>query len=214
MTADAAPVDRRAALKARHREAILDAADALIGERGSADFGVDDLAARADVARRTVFNHFASLDDVVMTACSRLLTRTVEEFGDATAATPAGDGTPAALFAELTDAMRGIDLPSVVSYLWGVLGDLDGGPRSHHLIDEVFTRCVDELSAEMVARSTDSDGLESQILVSSLVNGIAVLAGRWIEDTGAVVDASTRATWDALFDRLVATVRHGYAPTV
>ncbi|MEK8226313.1 TetR/AcrR family transcriptional regulator [Oerskovia sp. M15] len=65
--------DRRAALKARHRRAIVDAAAALIGESGGTDFSVDELAGRADVSRRTVFNHFGSLDEVVTEVCSEVV---------------------------------------------------------------------------------------------------------------------------------------------
>ncbi|MFY0406993.1 TetR/AcrR family transcriptional regulator [Solicola sp. PLA-1-18] len=213
MTAETAAPDRRAALKARHRQAILDAADALIGERGSRQFSVDELAERADVARRTVFNHFASLDEVVMTACTRVLTGAVEEFRAATAATPVGDGSPAALFDELTAAMLGVDLPAVIAYISGVLGDDHADPRSHHLIQDVFTRCTDEMAAELTARSADGDGLEAQILVSSMINGLAVVAERWIEETGGSLEPASRAAWDELLDRLVATVRRGYAPS-
>ena len=69
---DARP-NRFAALKARHRRAILDAAKELISEGGAARFSVDQLAERADVSRRTVFNHFASIDDVVTTVCTEVL---------------------------------------------------------------------------------------------------------------------------------------------
>lgn len=94
--------DRRAELKARYRRAILDAADSLIRERGNPQFSVDELAERADVSRRTVFNHFSSLDDVIMTTCARVLSATVDEFRAATASTPRGDGSRVDLFDEIT----------------------------------------------------------------------------------------------------------------
>lgn len=212
MTVKSLAPDRRAALKAKHRLAIVDAADALIAERGAPRFSVDELAERADVSRRTVFNHFSSLDEVVMTACTRVLTGAVDEFRAATAATPVGDGTPATMFSEITAAMRGIDLPAVIAYLWTVLGDDGTDPRSHHLIQDVFTRTTEELSTELAARGHDADGLEAEILVSSMMNGIAVVAHRWITATGAALDPASRAEWDALLDRLVSTVRRGYAP--
>lgn len=205
--------DRRAALKAKHRQAIVDAADALIAERGAPRFSVDELAERADVSRRTVFNHFASLDDVVMTACTRVLTGAVDEFRAATAATPVGDGTRASLFSEIIAAMQGIDLPAVVSYLWGVLGDDGSDPRSHSLIQDVFTRVTEQLSVEMAQRSPATDPFEAEILVSSLMNGISVVARHWIERTGAVVDPSSRAVWDDLLDRMTTNVRAGYGPS-
>jgi len=204
--------DRRAALKAKHRQAILDAADALIAERGAPRFSVDELAERADVSRRTVFNHFSSLDEVVMTACTRVLTGAVDEFRAATAATPVGDGSRASLFAEIIQAMQGIDLPAVVSYLWGVLGDDGGDPRSHSLIQDVFTRVTEQLSIEMAERSPATDPLEAEVLVSSLMNGIAVVARHWITRTGAVVDADSRDVWADLLDRVTTSIRAGYGP--
>jgi len=191
--------DRRAALKAKHRQAILDAADALIAERGAPRFSVDELAERADVSRRTVFNHFSSLDEVVMTACTRVLTGAVDEFRAATAATPVGDGSRASLFAEIIQAMQGIDLPAVVSYLWGVLGDDGGDPRSHSLIQDVFTRVTEQLSIEMAERSPATDPLE-------------VVARHWITRTGAVVDADSRDVWADLLDRVTTSIRAGYGP--
>ena len=114
--------DRRAELKARHRQAILDAADSLIRERGKPHFSVDELAERANVSRRTVFNHFASLDDVIMMTCTQLLSAVVDEFRAATNAMPQGDGSIEALFDRITTALSAIDLPTVVAYLCGVLG--------------------------------------------------------------------------------------------
>ena len=115
--------DRRAELKARHRQAILDAADALIRERGKPRFSVDELAQRADVARRTVFNHFSSLDDVILTACTQVVSGAVEEFRATTAALPVGDGSRVALFDEITATVRNMDLPTGVAYLWNVLAE-------------------------------------------------------------------------------------------
>ncbi len=204
--------DRRAAHKARHRQAILDAADELIRERGKPQFSVDELAERADVARRTVFNHFASLDEVVMTACTRVVSEAVGELRAATAATPAIDGSPASLFTEITTAVRGIDLPTVIAYLWRVLADeCDDGKSSYALLD-VFARATEQISIETVRRSVELDELEVEILVSSVMNGIAVVAEHWIKLTGAALDAPSRAIWNELLDRLIGIMRAGYAP--
>ena len=211
MTSTTALPDRRAALKAKHREAILDAADALIQERGEPRFSVDELAERADVARRTVFNHFSSLDEVVMLACSRVLTAAVDEFWAATTE-PTGDGSRSAVFTQFTDSIRGIDLPPVISYLWRVLGNGEGDPRSHHMIQDVFTRTTEEVAAETARRSVDLDDVEAEILVSTLMNGIAVIAVHWIKRTNAVVDDATRAVWTELLERLITTIRIGYEP--
>ena len=203
--------DRRAELKARHRQAILDAADSLIRERGKPQFSVDELAERADVSRRTVFNHFASLDEVTMTTCTRLLSDVVDEFRAATRATPARDGSLSALFAEITSAVRAIDLPTVVAYLCGVLAaDAESG-RSPHALGDVFTRATEQVSREIADRSSAIDEFEVAILVSSVMNGVAVVAGHWIARTGGTLDGSSRIVWDDLVDRMVATLQSGYA---
>ncbi|TFB99058.1 TetR/AcrR family transcriptional regulator [Cryobacterium adonitolivorans] len=211
MTPSLIAPDRRAELKARHRRAILDAADALIRERGTPHFSVSELADRADVSRRTVFNHFTSLDDVIMTTCTRLLGVAVDDFRAATQATPAGDGSRVALFEEITTALRAVDLPTVVSYLWGVLaGDGENG-RSQHALTDVFTRATDQLSIEIADRSTAIDAFEVAILVSSVMNGVAVVAVHWIARTGATLDEASRTVWDDLIDRLIASIRNGYS---
>ena len=205
-------IDRRAALKARHRQAILDAADELIRERGNPRFSVDELAERADVSRRTVFNHFASLDDIVVTACTQLLTGTVEEFRAVTGSPLVSDGSREALLDEFAAGMSRIDLPSVISYLAGVFFDEGADSRSHSVMHDVFTRTTEQMSREVAARSVEADELEVEVLVGSLMNGVAVIARRWIELTGGTLDAQSRELWRELLDRLISTVRAGYGP--
>ena len=204
--------DRRADLKARYRQAILDAADSLIRERGKPQFSVDELAERADVSRRTVFNHFTSLEDVVMTTCTRLLTATVDEFRAATASTPAADESRQALFNEIATALRHINLPPVVAYLAGVLNSEGETGRSQHGIGDVFTRTTEQLSIEIAERTSAIDEFEVAILVSCVMNGIAVVSTHWLNQTGGVLDESSRHVWNDLLDRLLSTLRTGYSP--
>lgn len=211
MTAERIPSDRRAELKARHREAILDAADALIRERGKPRFSVDELAARADVARRTIFNHFSSLDDVIMTTCTRVLSSAVDEFRAAAAEVPAARGSRVALFDEIVSVVRSMDLPTLVAYLWGVLGD-DDDDRSQTAFEGVFMRTTQQLALELAARS-ELDEFDVAVLVGSLMNGVAIVARHWMLRTGAALDPASRREWDDLLDRLITDVRHGYAST-
>ena len=209
-SANLAP-DRRTELKARYRQAILDAADSLIRERGKTQFSVDELALRADVSRRTVFNHFSSLEDVVMTACTRLLTAAVDEFRAATASTPAADESRQALFTEISTALRQVDLPPVVAYLAGVLTSEGETGRSQHGIGDVFTRTTEQLSIEIAERTTAIEQFEVAILVSCVMNGIAVVSEHWLAQTGGSLDEPSRQVWNELLDRLISTLRTGYA---
>lgn len=210
MSSPAAPVDRRAALKARHRQAILDAADSLIEERGKPTFSVDELAERADVARRTIFNHFSSLDEVILASGARVLTGAIDEFRAAAASHATERSTRLSLFAEMTAIVRGMDLPTLIAYLWRVLateGD-DGRPQS--AVQAVFTKATQQLSLELAERSDELDELEAEILVSSMMNGMSVVARHWIDQTGAALDDDSRRVWDELLDRLITIVRNGY----
>lgn len=203
------PADRRAALKARHRRAILDAAQALIEEGGTARFSVDQLAERADVSRRTIFNHFASIDDVVTTACTEVLGAVVEGFRERVAASPAADREQ--MFATVSATLRATDIPSLIAFLWRALGGFSAeDPRPQQIFQATFSRTTAELSRELADRSTDSDPLEAELLVSSLMHGIEVIAHRWIAETGTATDDASRARWQNLLDRMIRVIRAGY----
>jgi TetR/AcrR family transcriptional regulator, regulator of autoinduction and epiphytic fitness len=201
------PVDRRAALKARHRRAILEAATGLISEGGSARFSVEQLAERADVSRRTVFNHFSSMDDVVTTACTELLGTVVTNFREMVAASP----VRTSMFETVTAALRATDVPTVISFIWRALGCFGpDDPRPQGIFQATFSRTTDELAKELAARDDAKDPLDAQLLVSSLIHGVEVIAHRWIADTGAGTDEVARARWHELLERLIENIRTGY----
>ncbi|KQO61359.1 TetR/AcrR family transcriptional regulator [Curtobacterium sp. Leaf261] len=211
--------DRRAALKARHRAAIVSAARQLLEEQGSPAFSVDDLAARADVARRTVFNHFASLDDVLLTVCADVLAVVVDEFLASVERTPVGDGSRASMFDEIATAVDEADLPTAImtiARIIGVPGEAD--ERANALADAAFGRVGGRLLEEVARRNPGVDPLDAELLVGSLMNGVAVIAKHWIVRTDAVrtdavLDEASRAEWKRLLTRLFDGVRSGYMPT-
>ena len=210
-------VDRRAALKARHRRAILDAADELIAEHGSPGFSVDQLAQRADVSRRTIFNHFGSIEDVVLTVCAEALDVVVNEFREAAAATAVGDGSRASMFEEIAQTLRSTDLPVVIVYFCRAFGGPgEPAPRQQQLIQDVFARVAVDLTAEVARRNAGADLLDVELLVTSLLNGVAVIAKHWITAVMSTADptsADARRQWDQLLDRLLESVRTGYLPS-
>jgi len=58
-------MQRRAASAAQTRQRILDAAARLVVERRSTDISIADIAATADIAPRTLYNHFPTIDDLM-----------------------------------------------------------------------------------------------------------------------------------------------------
>jgi TetR/AcrR family transcriptional regulator of autoinduction and epiphytic fitness len=197
-------IDRRAALKARHRRAILDAANALISE--GVRFSVDQLADRADISRRTIFNHFASIDDVVTTVCTEMLHVVIDGFR-----TTVTSGERESMFTDVAGALRATDVPSVIGYLWRALGGFaPGDPQATQIFHATFTRTSEEMARELARKYPEADPLDAAILVSSLMNGIVVIATHWIAVTAAETDERSRDLWRNLLERMIDTVRTGY----
>lgn len=208
-----ASVDRRAVARDRHRSAIIDAAHELITERGSGRFSVDELAERADVARRTVFNHFASLDDVVTAACARVLSGLIESFRLSALATPVGEGSRASMFDEIAQAISSTDLPQAITYISAALGSLDAAEsRANAIVQDAFSRVSDQLAAEVARRNPGAYLLDVELLVGSLLQGLVVVARHWADHSGAIPDDAARARWAELLERLFTSVRTGYLP--
>lgn len=207
-------IDRRAALKSRHRAAILEAAAGLVAERGGPTFSVDELAARADVARRTVFNHFGSLDEVLLSVCTSALTVVVDDFLATVASTAVGNGSRTEMLDELAAAIRRSDLPTAIVTLNEVIGGTEFlRDRAGDLARASFQRVGDRLREEVARRYPAADGLDIELLVSSLMVGLSVISRHWLDRTGASLDDAARATWDQLLARLLHSVRSGYMPT-
>lgn len=203
--------DRRAALKARHRRAILDAAKALISEGESARFSVDQLAERADLSRRSIFNHFASIDDVVTTVCTEVLGVVIDNFRAEVTTGPIGLGSRVQMFEAVTAALRATDVPGTIAFLWRALGGFDAAdPRPRQIFQATFSRTTADLARELAERNAELDALEAELLVSSLMHGAEVIAQHWIDATGATTDDDARALWHELLDRLIETIRKGY----
>jgi TetR/AcrR family transcriptional regulator, regulator of autoinduction and epiphytic fitness len=204
-------VDRRSALKARHRQAIVDGARRLIDARHGPRFSVDELAAEADVSRRTVFNHFDSLDDVILAACTETLDAVVASFRQAATESAGGGSGLATVFEEIVDAVRGTDLPQLTAYLWNALGGVEAPTdRQQRFMQVALSRVADELAVEVLRRNPSTDPLDAELLVSSLLHGVAVIARRWVDEFGGATTPAARRSWDDLMDRLVARLRAGY----
>ena len=212
---DVVPIDRRAALKQRSRQAIVDAAAALLEEQCGLRFTVDQLAERADVSRRTIINYFATLDDVVTAVCSDLLGALVDTFVNHALAEPPQDDTPAAMFDEVASALRTTELVGPMAYLTRALGGPDRGvdiesPWAATLLLRSFNQVSRRFADAMAVRHPSADALEVHLLVNALMSGLVVLYYHWLAVTGAADDAASREVWDAYLERLLTAVGTGY----
>ncbi|WP_026931306.1 TetR/AcrR family transcriptional regulator [Glycomyces tenuis] len=204
MDATSDSADRRAALKAKSRQAILEAAAALMHEHRSADFSVDELAAVADVSRRTVFNHFASLEDVATEVAGQMLVEVVGRMEAANASREAGT-----ILEDLAATASGDQLVPPVAYLIEVLDAEDPrqSTREAVLMQRAFALFTDRMSTVIAQRHPDSDVLTVELLVAAFGGGLLGLVDRWITATGGADTPASRRVWDELIASLASVLR-------
>ena len=206
----------------RRRRAIVDAARALTTEHGPAGFTVDRVAEVAGVSRRTVFNHFAGLDDLLVAVCEQILdevlTDLVDQVDRRTDGLPEGDAGVRAALDAVHEATRHVDLPSAIVAISSALGDPSADdPRADAISRAAFEHVIGRLRDQLVARAPGLDPVDLELTLTLLTSGLAMLAKRWLEDhPGLTPDVGTqaRADWDRLLGRLLGRLRHGHAADV
>ena len=215
--------DGRTIVRLRHRRAILDAAVELIGQADDARFSADELADRAGVSRRTIFNHFASLDDVLLDVCSETLDVLAAQLraqaGSAPISPPGSDSatpTPAddrsAMFAAMARALRESDLSGPILQVWRALGGpTEDDHRTRAFAQQALARVADELSTLLRVANPHADPLDIQLLASLLAHGLGVIASHWVVTT-LPGRAPSRTDWEELLERLLDTVGSGFLP--
>ncbi|MDA2806867.1 TetR/AcrR family transcriptional regulator [Nocardiopsis suaedae] len=210
----AAQGDRRDALKARHRRAIVGAASDLMHETDGAHFTVDQLAERADVSRRTVFNHFGSLDEVVLEVLSGELEAIVDGIDAFLAGVPVGPGGQIRLLDRLVDAVRDGGLVELIPRLKRILGGdrPEPGPRQAMLFERAFTDLNARLAATLRRHHPGLAPVDVDLACGAFVSGCLVAVEHWEAATGGEVTEESRRVWDGLLDRMAALARAGYAP--
>ena len=205
-------IDGRSAVRVRHRRAILDAAVALIQAGEGARFTADELAVRAGVSRRTVFNHFASLDDVLLAVCTETLDVVAEQVRVFPGAASAGDRSRAAMFTALAHALRTADLGEPILQVWRALGGpLVDEQRTGAFAQQALAMVAEVLAAQLADNYPEADPLEVALLASLLTHGLGVIAGQWVS-AAAPGRPPEPGDWNRLLERLLDTVGSGYLP--
>lgn len=209
-------IDRRQALKEQRSAAILRAAQKLIAERGGLRFSVDELAERAGVARRTVFNHFRSLDGVILTLCEGELEEVVDILVSEVDHMKECEHSRAALFDQIAHAIDKARMPEAIAKISALIGPSTttfGDEKAHHLTRAAYERLSERVLDELTQIYPEIERLDVELLVSSLINGMVVIATHWAEQTGTRLTPESKALWNDLVAKLVDSVRNGYLPT-
>ncbi len=212
-------VDRRAALKARHRAAIVGAARALIDEHGVQALSAGQLADRADVARRTLFNHFSSLDEIVVACLEAELHAALASVEDAAHATvpaastrraPGGSGAVPSPLDDLEALLHAPDLAGAVVRIARLVEGPGDTTRAERVQQEAVRHVSEPLVARLRTRHPDLTALDAALVTTTVMNGMAVVAAAWLEETGGRLDVASRRRWDSLLDHLFSTLRAGF----
>ena len=211
--------DGRSTLREQRRAAIVDAARTLTTQHGADGFTVDQVATLAGVSRRTVFNHFAGLDQLLVAVCEQILAEVTNTLVDGverlTVDLPAGgEGGRAALDA-VGEATREVDLPTAIVTIFRALGAPDGADeRADGITRTALEHVVGRLRERLLSRAPALDPLDLELSLALLTSGLATLARHWLAqhpDLTPVVPAAARADWDRLLDRLLHRLRVGHA---
>ncbi|SIO89909.1 TetR/AcrR family transcriptional regulator [Nocardiopsis sp. JB363] len=211
-------LDRREALKARHRRSIVDAAAELMSEIGGTDFTVDRLAARADVSRRTVFNHFKTVDDITLEVFREMLAVILDGVDANLAARDEGTS----MFDRLAGALRATDLVTPINELTRIFqtedcgpghvlatGDRALNPRQAVLFERALTDLGTRIAATTLRHHPSADPMEVELMCGALIGGALVVVRRWERATQGADTAESRRVWNELLDRMIGTYRDG-----
>src|SRR4051794_27239979 len=168
-------MDRRARKKARTRAEILDAARRSFAARGFDSVTIADIAAEADVAVQTVFNHFATKEDLFFDG----RTPWVEGAADAVRSRPSSVPPLRALREYLVELVTSLAEPDADDERRNYVATIEASPtlRAREL----------EVVREAERRLTDA-------LVEAWTRGEAAERGPRPEDPGSTA-ALTAATW-------------------
>lgn len=144
-------MDRRARKKAQTREQILCVAQTLFAERGFEPVTIADIATQADVAVQTVFNHFATKEDLFFADRA--------EWVDAAAAAvrsrPAGVAPLTALRDHLMNTVRWYLLALQDPGMRRMVATLEASPALRAYERELHHESVQRLSQALIEASPE-----------------------------------------------------------
>jgi AcrR family transcriptional regulator len=196
---------RRERKKLATRAAVREAALRLAVRYGVENVTVEQIAAEADVAERTFFNHFATKEDAVVAAAAAGADALVAEFR----ARPPGEPVLRAIreavlvVMDRTDAfgrdhraalrlMR--DTPSLTPHQMAVL------------------TAEEESLAGAIAERTARGGLYPQLAAAAALAALRIVLGRWLDHVGDAGDAPPLDLLRAEVDEALSQLADGLGP--
>ena len=161
---------RRELNKAATRQAITDAALALLRSNGPGNFTVEDIADAAGISRRTFFNYFGSTEAAIAAVTFGFLDKALQQFRLRPAGEPFLESARAALV-ELADPMTVAPLAELYS-----LGQAN--PQLSRSELEAWDHCTAQIIAAARERSSGGAGVELDELYLRALAGSVISCGK------------------------------------
>jgi AcrR family transcriptional regulator len=206
-TSAAAPTPSRRELnKAATRQAITDAALALLRSRGPGSFTVEDIADAAGISRRTFFNYFSSTDAALASVTHGFLDNAIQQFRLRPADEPILQSAQAALMA-LAD-------PMTVEPLAELFTLTQHSALMSHPELEAWEHCTEQIIAVARERVAGTEDGVDELYVRALA-GAMISCGRaalevWFTRRGADLSAASLAELRQLLIDAMALLGSGF----
>ncbi|MGO4473320.1 TetR/AcrR family transcriptional regulator [Arthrobacter sp. M-10] len=178
---------RREQNKLATRQAIADAALAVLRSKGAGNFTVEDIAEEAGVSRRTFFNYFPSLEAALASVTKGFLDHALEQFRLRPSDEPILDSARAALTA-LADPMT----VSPMAELFSLTHDNRALVRSElEAWDHCTTQIIDAARRRV---GPDVNELYLRALAGSIISCGKAAMSVWFEQHGPDLSAESLAS--------------------
>lgn len=193
------------------RHAVIAAANGLVAEGVSIGSDVDLIADRAGFRKRDVFDRFDSMEAIVEAACRAVLDQ-MRASVNREVLLPTGVPDHVAVFQGILGSLQtGITL-SEVAHLWRLFdGQRRRAARLAVLVDTEASRAARDVGDALLAARPDLDRLMVDVTVHALMSSVAVVAQRWLRESGGVVDDDAVTLWADLHERSASVLRTGFA---
>lgn len=191
--------------KARTRQALLEAARELAGERGLDRVTIEDITERAGVSRRTFFNYFAGIEALVAESTAVPLQRIAEAF----LRRPPAEDPLAAVVSALRD--RPLD-DSLLGWQPSSLRD-EEAPRGHRVHLQLWKHHEDWLVGVLRQRLGDGDPLLLRTLAATVMTLFETTEESWRSRRAGLSDHDAVALFNAELVRALELARSGWRPS-
>lgn len=213
MTLEELTLDRHQAQRMENNRAIKLAAVALAEKHGFGNFTVEDLAASANVSRRTFFNHFGSINEATKAALRDLLLDASETAMAQLTLRAQNEPLISAghLFEVASQALSQVDVTATIRQSCRVLGDNPRQSATHgEFFGEVFNAITEDFNQLTDVLAPSVSPFTRHLMVKILLTSVEVCAEEWSRSYMNLPQEQGLAEWRTLYAKALKEVSSGF----